>query len=303
MRRAIARYTLGVAAMALLCTIALSSSEARNATFLDKKTSIYEPIIILNGLPMIFEPAVQLERGYILAPLRPLAEALGAEVTYEKEKRRAIVRRENLCLEVQANSPEEKWRPREKGLRVSGTIVDDRMLVPVQWLASHLADGWLYDEKNQRALLRGGTPWRDEDYIAFARWAEILRLRVKASEERASLSQRGLEPSPPIKKEKDLERFLGAYWSSEEIKKMWENSHEAPSMVSDEKTEPEFDPTNVLRWRVISRSPEEVQVETVFPLQGGFVSREQKVLYIIQPDEKGAFKIKERQMSGTVDSV
>ncbi|MBC9782903.1 copper amine oxidase N-terminal domain-containing protein [Heliobacterium chlorum] len=303
MRRAIARYTLGLAAMALLCTLALSASEARYSTFLDKKTSIYEPTIVLNGLPMIFEPAVQLERGYILAPLRPLAEALGAEVTYDKEKRRAIVRRENLCLEVQANSLEEKWRPWEKGLRVSGTIVDDHMLVPVQWLASHLADGWFYDEKNQRALLRGGTPWRDDDYIAFARWAEILRLRVRAADERASLSQRGLEPSPPIKKEKDLERFLGAYWSSEQIKIMWENSRETPSMVSDEKINPDFDPTTVLRWRVLSRSPEEVQVETVFPVQGGFMSREQKVLYIIQPDEKGALKIKERRLSGAVDSL
>ncbi|MZP28380.1 hypothetical protein GTO91_01415 [Heliobacterium undosum] len=284
--------------LSLMLLVSSEWSEAQLTAPPGRSSTERRPVIVLNGLPMEFAPQPRIERGYILAPVRPLAEALGADVTYDNKTRKAVIRRDNLLLEVQAAPLNQKWWPWERGTRASGKIEDNRMLVSVYWLARHLGDGWVWDRETATGFLRGGAPWRDEDYVAFTRWAEILWMRAAAKENTKLLKERGLQPPPSMRREEDLQRFLGAYWSHDNVHSLWESRYagKESAVASRPGDGVVIDATTVHSWRIASRMPEEVLVEGYLPGPGKFGFLGQKVTYVLRPDGKGAFKIQERRV-------
>ncbi|MBM7865193.1 hypothetical protein GTO89_00245 [Heliobacterium gestii] len=300
--RIIIRKTCFVAVvLSLMFSLSSEWSEAQLAAPSGRNGAEPQPVIVLNGLPMEFVPRPRIERGYVLAPLRPLAEALGADVTYDNKKRKVVIRRDNLCLEVQAPPLNQKWWPWERGNRVSGKIEDSRMLVPVYWLGRHLGDGWTWDKQTETGYLRGGSPWRDEDYLAFTRWAEILWMRVAAKDNAKLLKERGLEPPPAMRREEELQHFLGAYWSRDNVQSLWQSRYggKEAAAVSKMGNDGIIDATAVHSWRVASRTPEEILVEGYLPGQGKYRFTGQKVTYVLRPDNRGALKIQERRVGAS----
>lgn len=257
-----------------------------------------DPGIILNGLPMEFDVGPQFDKGRVIAPLRPLAEALGAEVDYDNKARKAIVRRGSTRIEVLAPAMNGKYSPvsSAQGMRITGKIINDRMLVPVSWLARHLADGWIWDAKTSNGFIRGGRAWSDEDFVAFARWGEILWMRATFTKNQTILKERGLGPPPVFRKESDLQSFLGAYWSQRAIRELWEEGNMGKAVDGNWGLHGDgaIDPMEARSWRVLMKSADEVRLEALLPRRGKVSLTGQKILYILRPDPLGAFKIQER---------
>ncbi|MDD2420902.1 MAG: copper amine oxidase N-terminal domain-containing protein [Heliobacteriaceae bacterium] len=260
------------------------------------KSALAKPQIILNGLPVEFDPIICGEQGQVFAPLNSLAEALAAEVILGPTNQQLIVRRDNTQLLVLTSGKRVNLTSNPERAYITGKIVNGQVLVPVASIAEHFGDDWQWDALKRTGYLRGGVPWTDADYIAFARWGEILWLQATFAKNPMVLHERGLETPPAFNDIGDLQTFLSAYWTWPAIQHLWEEGNKGRQVDGDWGFHGEggIDPINAHKWQMTFWSPQEIWVEAVILDREIWFCGEQKVKYIIRPDQYGAFKIEER---------
>ena len=102
------------------------------------QAAVLEREVQVNGVTVALPVPAAEEKGRILVPLRPVAEALGAEVAYEAAARAALVsyREQKLII------PLGEWSYYRNGqlkrLTWAAVVVQDRLLVPIDFFSQAL---------------------------------------------------------------------------------------------------------------------------------------------------------------------
>ena len=94
--------------------------------------------IIINGATLESDVPPYVENGISMVPFRAFSEALGAEVTWDGEKRAATITTDKLSLTVVENSKEAYFRKFPVQLESPARIINGRFMVPVRFVAGNL---------------------------------------------------------------------------------------------------------------------------------------------------------------------
>lgn len=105
--------------------------------------------ILVNGEPIQTEVAPFIKEGQTLAPVRPVAEALAASVSWEYKTQSIVVTKQNTVVRFQANNRLVQVGDQLVDLPVAPEIVEERTFVPLQFLAESLGAKVLLDTDKQ----------------------------------------------------------------------------------------------------------------------------------------------------------
>jgi len=94
--------------------------------------------IIVEGATLESDVAPYIENGVSMVPFRALAEALGAEVTWNGEERSATIKTPKVSLTVVENSGEAYFGNFPIKLESPARIINGRFMVPVRFVAGNL---------------------------------------------------------------------------------------------------------------------------------------------------------------------
>ncbi len=94
--------------------------------------------LFLNNHPMSFDVPPQLINQRVLVPFRALFEALGAEVIWDNEKKTAYATTTNLMITMPLDKPYASVNGLQIPLDVPATMRNNRVLVPVRFVAETL---------------------------------------------------------------------------------------------------------------------------------------------------------------------
>lgn len=94
--------------------------------------------IIVEGTTLESDVAPYIENGVSMIPFRALAEALGAEVTWNGEERSATIKTPKISLTVVENSGEAYFGKFPIKLESPARIINGRFMVPVRFVAGNL---------------------------------------------------------------------------------------------------------------------------------------------------------------------
>ncbi|BDG60702.1 stalk domain-containing protein [Caldinitratiruptor microaerophilus] len=102
--------------------------------------------VAVDGIPVTFDVPPANEGGRLLVPARPLAEALGATVSWDAESGVVTVRGRGHVVRLRVGDPHAEVDGRRVRLDVSPRNRQGRVLAPVRALAEALGAGVRWDE-------------------------------------------------------------------------------------------------------------------------------------------------------------
>ena len=94
--------------------------------------------IVVEGNTLVSDGPPCVENGVSLAPFRALAEALGAEVSWNDAERSATIKTDKVSLTVVENSPQAYFGKFPMNLDTPAKIIKGRFMVPVRFIANNL---------------------------------------------------------------------------------------------------------------------------------------------------------------------
>lgn len=94
--------------------------------------------VYFDGKQANFKPQARVRAGTTYAPLRAVAEALGADVEWNEKAQMAVLCRGSACVSVR---------------RSEGIIVDNQMLVPLRILSEALGARVLWDSGRRAVMI------------------------------------------------------------------------------------------------------------------------------------------------------
>ena len=113
----------------------------------------------LEGAPIVFDAQPVVENGTTLVPMRAIFEANSATVTWDDQAKRAEAQKDGKTIFLTANSATAIVDSQIYSLNTSAKIIDDRMFVPIDFVAEQLGLDVAWDEATQTFSLT--TPATD----------------------------------------------------------------------------------------------------------------------------------------------
>lgn len=114
-----------------------------------------------DGLPVVFDVSPRLENGRFLVPLRPVLEAMGAEVTWYDETKTAVACLPGATLAVTAGSQYARINGCEYLMEVTAGIDNGRMIVPLDVLLEAAGVQSEWNSATRSLTLFGKAPSAD----------------------------------------------------------------------------------------------------------------------------------------------
>jgi hypothetical protein len=169
----------------LLLIMLLSASSLAQAVVVDPIT------VLVNGQPLELDVPPLIEDGRTLAPVRAIAESLGAVVDWDPVARRVeIVFNEDVVTLI-IDSTDAYMNGQLKKLDVPARIVDGRTLIPARFISESLHAEVDWDAVSRTVII---TTYADaEPYSAALAQLEIAVLQ-ELNQRRTILSRTGLSP-------------------------------------------------------------------------------------------------------------
>ncbi|TVY05543.1 copper amine oxidase N-terminal domain-containing protein [Paenibacillus cremeus] len=110
--------------------------------------------VFINGAPVSFEVQPMIENGSTLVPFRPVFEALGLSVTWNKDTQTVKGTRGTAAVELQIGSKSVKVNEKTEELSVAPKIVNGNTLVPLRFIGEVTGKKVVWDETYHTVLLR-----------------------------------------------------------------------------------------------------------------------------------------------------
>ncbi|MFT9487210.1 MAG: stalk domain-containing protein [Tepidibacillus sp.] len=126
-----------------------SKDEAKKLIELYKETNKKELKAFVNGKQPQFDVPPQLVNGNTLVPFRAIAEALGAEVSYDPETRTITVKQGDVSVSFVLNQKQAKVNGQIIQLQVPATTVNGNTVVPLRFISESLGADVEYDSDTQ----------------------------------------------------------------------------------------------------------------------------------------------------------
>lgn len=112
--------------------------------------------VILNSSYLKFpdqEPVVS--EGVTLVPIRPIAEALKLEITWDDPTDTVVLKKDNFFIEMVIGSKTAKTSSGTKTLAVAPCIINGRTMVPLNFIAEELGLSVSWNAEYQRVIING----------------------------------------------------------------------------------------------------------------------------------------------------
>ncbi|GBF12274.1 copper amine oxidase N-terminal domain-containing protein [Tepidibacillus sp. HK-1] len=126
-----------------------SKDEVKKLIELYKETNKKELKAFVNGKQPQFDVPPQLVNGNTLVPFRAIAEALGAEVSYDPETRTITVKQGDVSVSFVLNQKQAKVNGQIIQLQVPATTVNGNTVVPLRFISESLGADVEYDSDTQ----------------------------------------------------------------------------------------------------------------------------------------------------------
>lgn len=110
--------------------------------------------VFVNGKKPAFDVQPQIQEGRTLVPFRALAESLGAQVSWDGNKRQVTVIRADIHIQLSVDSPEATVNGTPVTLDVPATIVDGRVMVPLRFISEGLKAKVTWDPSSQMVVVK-----------------------------------------------------------------------------------------------------------------------------------------------------
>lgn len=110
--------------------------------------------VFVNGKKPAFDVQPQIQDGRTLVPFRALAESLGAQVSWDGNKRQVTVIRADIHIQLSVDSPEATVNGTPVTLDVPATIVDGRVMVPLRFISEGLKAKVAWDPSSQMVVVK-----------------------------------------------------------------------------------------------------------------------------------------------------
>lgn len=94
--------------------------------------------VLVEGNTLETDVAPYIENGVSMVPFRALGEALGADVSWDDEKRSATIATEKVSLTIVENSDTAYWANFPMKLDCPARIINGRFMVPVRFVVNNL---------------------------------------------------------------------------------------------------------------------------------------------------------------------
>lgn len=107
----------------------------------------------VNGSYLIMDAAPILVNDRTLLPIRAISEALGADVAWDEGTATATITHGKTILSVKSNEATAQFNGSDIELDVPARISNDRMMLPLRFIAEHLGASVDWDESNKTVLL------------------------------------------------------------------------------------------------------------------------------------------------------
>lgn len=107
----------------------------------------------VNGSCLIMDAAPILVNDRTLLPIRAISEALGADVAWDEGTATATITHGKTILSVKSNEATAQFNGSDIELDVPARISNDRMMLPLRFIAEHLGASVDWDESNKTVLL------------------------------------------------------------------------------------------------------------------------------------------------------
>lgn len=112
--------------------------------------------VIMNSSFLKFpdqEPVI--ENGVTLVPVRPIAEALGLEVSWDEGSRLVTLKGGSFFIELTIGSDAAKTSSGEKKLSAAPKIIGGRTMVPLRFIAETMGLTVLWNDEYKRVIING----------------------------------------------------------------------------------------------------------------------------------------------------
>ena len=109
--------------------------------------------VSVNGKKLKFDQPPVLENGRTLVPLRAIFEALGAEISWDRETQTIRAIRYGTYIELQIGSNEMKVNNEIKTLDVPAKIINERTMVPARAVAEAFGCNVKWDAENNAVII------------------------------------------------------------------------------------------------------------------------------------------------------
>jgi len=109
--------------------------------------------VFIDGIPVRFDVAPQIQNGRIMVPLRNIAEALNCRGDWV-DLNQIKISREEIVITMYANDPRYIVNGAEKQLDAPPFIQDGRMLLPLRFIAEELGCKVHYDESIRTVFIQ-----------------------------------------------------------------------------------------------------------------------------------------------------
>lgn len=122
--------------------------------------------IIIDGQQVNLDTAPVIIKGRTLVPLRGVFEELGATVDWNKETRQAIVKNDRIEVLLSPDTGSALINGEINVLDTASTIVDERLLIPVRFVAEALGHSVGWDSTTRNVLITTSeetTPFGDTE--------------------------------------------------------------------------------------------------------------------------------------------
>lgn len=101
-----------------------------------------------------------IENGRTLVPLRFVAEALGAEVTYNEEANGCSIRKGETNIDITFDSAEFKVNGKSVTYEVPIKVYENRTMIPLRFVSEELGYHVYWNEKNSAVVISpADNPW------------------------------------------------------------------------------------------------------------------------------------------------
>ena len=127
--------------------------------------------VFVNGAPLVLDVAPLLEQGRVLAPLRAVAEALGAVVQWREADQSITLLKGDVSVRLKAGSSTAYKNDIEYELEVPPRITSGRTLAPVRWVGETLGAEVTWEENSRKVMIT--SPGAEGVNLLTANQAEV----------------------------------------------------------------------------------------------------------------------------------
>lgn len=142
--------------------------------------------------------------GVTLVPIRPIAEALGLEVTWDDPTDTVTLKKNNFFIEMVIGSKTAKTSAGTKTLDVAPTIINKRTMVPLRFIAEELGLTVSWNQEYQRVVIVGQVDTQTVVKLPVEEATDVVEDKKEAVSEKTEKTEENVDVAEPSEEESDF---------------------------------------------------------------------------------------------------